>query len=173
MKEKIRKFILDLGVDDVGFGAVPSYKSPLSPAIETIFPNAKSLIVMAFKELSNCESENMRVAMGGRLDSMAFMRSCNYRLGRFLEREFNARAMSTSPSFPSNISKEARYGLIADFSQRHAAVAAGLGSWGRNNLVLHPKMGSRARFTTVICDLQLAPDPPTKRGPVHQVQYLR
>jgi epoxyqueuosine reductase len=159
LKEKIKKYVMNLGVDDVGVGAVSDYKSSLSPKIETIFPKAKSMIVMAFKELSNCESDNKRIAMGGRLDLMEFMKSCNYKLARFLERECNCKAMSTPLSYPLNMSREARYGLVADFSQRHAAIAAGLGNWGRNNLVLHPKLGSRVLFTTVLCDAQLSPDP--------------
>jgi epoxyqueuosine reductase QueG len=159
MKETIKKYVLGLGVDDVGFGAVTDYQSTLSPKIETIFPKARTMIVMAFKELSNCESDNKRIAMGGRLDIMEFMKSCNYKLARYLEREHKVKAMSTPLSYPLNMTREARYGLVADFSQRHAAIAAGLGNWGRNNLVIHPKMGSRVLFTTVLCDAELAPDP--------------
>lgn len=149
-----------LGVDDVGIGAVSDYKSSLSPKIETIFPQAKSMIVMAFKELSNCESENKRIAMSGRMDLMELMKSCNYKLARFLEREASCKAMSTPLSYPLNMSREARYGLVADFSQSHAAIAAGLGNWGSNNLALHPKFGARVLFATVLCEAQLPPDPP-------------
>jgi epoxyqueuosine reductase len=159
LKEKIKKYVMGLGVDDVGIGVVADYKSTLSPKIETIFPKAKSMVVMACKELSNCESDNKRIAMGGRLDIMEFMKSCNYKVARFLERDCNIKAMSTPLSYPLNMAPEFRYGLVADFSQRHAAIAAGLGNWGRNNLVLHPKLGSRVLFTTVLCDAELPPDP--------------
>jgi epoxyqueuosine reductase len=94
-KEKIKKYALDLGIEDVGFGAVSDYKSPLSPKIETIFPKTKSLVVLAHKELSNVESENPRIAMGGRIDSMEFARSSIYKVARFIEKEFGAKAMST------------------------------------------------------------------------------
>ena len=77
MKGKIKKFALGLGVDDVGIVAAPDYKSSRSPDLQTIFPGAKSLIVLAYKSLSNLESENMQVAMGGRLDELEFARSCN------------------------------------------------------------------------------------------------
>jgi len=160
MKEKIKNYVLGLGVDDVGFGVVADYKSKLSPKLETIFPKAKSMVVMAFKELSNCESDNKRVAMGGRMDIAEFMKSCNYKLARFLERDCHVKAMSTPLSYPLNMVPEARFGLVADFSQRHAAIAAGLGNWGRNNLVIHPKIGSRVLFATVLCDAELPPDPP-------------
>jgi epoxyqueuosine reductase len=159
-KEKIKKYALDLGVEDVGFGAVSGYNSTLSPKIETIFPKAKSLVVLAFKELSNYESDNMRIAMGGRIDSMEFARSCIYKASRFIEKEFGSKAMSTPLSYPLNMQPENRFGLVADFSQRHAAVAAGLGNFGRHNLVIHPKLGSRVIFSTILTDLELPPDPP-------------
>ena len=140
MKEKIKEFVLGLGVDDVGIAAVKDYKSPRSPDLQSIFPGAKSLVVLAYKELSNCESENMQIAMGGRLDGLEFARSSNYRVARFLEREFKAKAMTVPPSYPLYMSYETK-GTLGDVSLRHAAVAAGLGNFGRHNLVIHPKMG--------------------------------
>lgn len=159
IKKEIKNYVLGLGADDVGFGSVSEYKSPQSPAIETIFPEAKTMIVIACKESSTCESDNKRIAMGGRLDIMEFMKSCNYKLCRYLERKFKFKAMSTPVSYPLNMAREAKYGLVADFSQRHAAYAAGLGNWGRHNLIIHPLLGSRVLFTTVLCNEELPPDP--------------
>ena len=65
VKEKIKEFALGMGVDDVGIVALKDYTSSRSPDLQTIFPGAKSLIVLAYKELSNCESENMQIATGG------------------------------------------------------------------------------------------------------------
>ncbi len=160
LKEKIKNYVLSLGVDDVGFGSVADYKSKLSPRLETIFPAAKSLIVIACKELSNCESDNKRIAMGGRMEVMEFMKSCNYKLARYLEKDCRLKAMSTPLSYPLSMAPETRFGFVADFSQRHAAFAAGLGNWGRNNLIIHPRLGARVLFTTVLCDAELPPDPP-------------
>lgn len=158
-KTRIKKFALDLGVEDVGFGAVADYQSPLSPKVDTIFPAAKSMVVLALKELSNAESQNPRIAMGGRIDSMEFARSCAYRVSRFIEKEFEAKAMSTPLSYPLDMKPEKRFGLIAEFSQRHAAVAAGLGNFGRSNLVIHPRLGPQVVFITILTDMELPPDP--------------
>lgn len=158
MKETIKKFLLDMGVDDVGFASVEDYHSPRSPKIETIFPQARSIVVMVFKELSSCETPNMQIAMNGRLDLMEFSRSCNYKLARFLENKFNARAMTISASYPLELSHETK-GAVGDVSLRHAAVAAGLGIFGRHNLVIHPKFGTRVIFTAILCDLDLPSDP--------------
>jgi epoxyqueuosine reductase QueG len=159
MKEKIKNFVLDLGVEDVGVAAAKDYKSPRSPDLQSIFPGAKSLVVLAYKELSNCESENMQIAMGGRLDALEFARSSNYRVARFLEREFKAKAMTVPPSYPLYMSYETK-GTLGDVSLRHAAIAAGLGNFGRNNLVIHPRLGSRVVFTAVITNLDLTSDTP-------------
>jgi len=37
-----------------------------------------------------------------------------------------------------------------------------LGTFGRHNLVVHPRFGSRVVFTAVISDLELPPDPPVE-----------
>lgn len=157
MKDKIRKLALEMGVDDIGFAAPSKYHSPRSPKVETIFPEIKTIIVLAYKELSSCESINMQIAMNGRLDVMEFSRSCNYKLARFLEKEYKAKAMTVSVSYPLEMSYRTK-GCVGDVSLRHAAVAAGLGTFGRHNLVIHPQLGTRVIFTAVLCNLDITPD---------------
>jgi len=43
------------------------------------------------------------------------------------------------------------------FSQRHAAVNAGLGEFGLNNIVVTPQYGPRIRFNSVITEAELTP----------------
>ena len=50
-------------------------------------------------------------------------------------------------------------GRYAFFSHRHAAVAAGLGEFGLNNLLLTPKYGPRVRLESIITAAELEPDP--------------
>ncbi len=45
----------------------------------------------------------------------------------------------------------------ADFSHRHAAVAAGLGEFGWSGLTLTPRFGARIRFNSVITNAPLVP----------------
>lgn len=44
------------------------------------------------------------------------------------------------------------------FSQRHAAVMAGLGEFGLNNVVVTPQYGPRIRFNSVITEAELTPN---------------
>ncbi len=48
---------------------------------------------------------------------------------------------------------------FAPFSHRHAAVRAGLGEFGLNNLVVTPQFGPRCRFISVITEAELTPSP--------------
>lgn len=159
MKEAIKQFGLNLGVEGVGVANARDYDSPRSKPLESLLPGAKSLVVMAYKELSSCESDNMQIAMNGRLDVLEFSRSCNYRMARYIEREGRCKAVTVAASYPLEMT-EATGGAVGDVSLRHAAVAAGLGSFGRNNLVLHPVFGSRVIFSAVLTTLDLPSDPP-------------
>jgi len=91
MKDKIKDFVLGLGVDDVGIAVVKDYKSPRSPDLQGIFPGAKSLVVLAYQELSNCESENMQIATGERLDILEFARSSITEWRAFWKRDLRPR----------------------------------------------------------------------------------
>jgi epoxyqueuosine reductase QueG len=156
IKEKIRKYILDLGVDDVGFAKVEDYQSPKSYPVGNFLPGAKTIISLAFQELDTCESPSTTIAMNGRLDMNYFQRSCSYQINRFLKKEFQAKTADMPYSSPMEQSKE-RMG-VGDFSQRHAAVAAGLGTFGRHNLVIHPRFGTRIGLTALITNLEIEPD---------------
>ncbi|MGE5416538.1 MAG: epoxyqueuosine reductase [Acidobacteriota bacterium] len=159
IKQKIREYAMSLGVDDVGFASVADYKSPRTKDIASMFPEAKSMVVVAIREGSHIKSLNPRIAFSGRMDIMEFGRGVNYKLARFLERECGAMAMSVPLSYPMEMSPKTM-GVVADVSLRHAAIAAGLGKFGRNNLVLHPKFGSRVLFGAILTDLDLPSDPP-------------
>lgn len=52
---------------------------------------------------------------------------------------------------------------MAIFSHRHAAVRAGLGEFGLNNLVITRQFGPRVRFVSIITDATLEPTPLLER----------
>lgn len=161
MKAEIKSFTLELGLDDVGFASASDYHSPNSPPLTSIFPQVKSLIITALHELDNCESENPQIAYNGRMELMEFARSANYKLARFLQKKYNAKIMSIPLSYPLEMSGQTKGG-IADVSLRHAAVAAGLGTFGRHNLLIHPRFGSRIIFSGILTDMEFTSDTPAK-----------
>ena len=157
MEEEIRDFILGLGADDVGFARCSDYDSPRSYEIGRFLADAASIIVVAFQVLSSCESPSASVALNGYLDLGAFARTVSYRVAHFLENRMGASVAAIPLSYPYEIHNDRR--AVADFSHRHAAVAAGLGTFGRHNLVVHPRFGTRVNFVSFVTDLALAPSP--------------
>lgn len=159
MKKQIKEFALSLGVDDVGFAAAADYNSPRSPKIETISPDIESIIVLAYKELSSCASPDKDIAMSGRQGLYDFARTANYRVARYLESQCHAKTFTVPGAGPFAMLKETG-GAVGQVSLRHAAKAAGLGVFGRHNLIIHPRFGSRIFFSAVLSDLALPSDPP-------------
>jgi len=49
--------------------------------------------------------------------------------------------------------------FLADFSHRHAAVAAGLGEFGWHGLCITPEFGTKIRFNSIITNAPLTADP--------------
>jgi epoxyqueuosine reductase len=48
----------------------------------------------------------------------------------------------------------------AHISHRHAALEAGLGFWGKNNLLIHPEYGAGIRLASILTDMPLKLDSP-------------
>ncbi|MCX6827183.1 MAG: hypothetical protein NTV06_07965 [candidate division Zixibacteria bacterium] len=53
-----------------------------------------------------------------------------------------------------------RHPMIAHLSHREIAFKAGLGWWGRNNLLVNKTYGAQVRLVTVLTNLELEPDIP-------------
>jgi len=161
-KETIRKYALDLGADVVGFAAAADYKSERTAALTTILPGVKSMVVMGYREIHGAnESENVRAGMASRLGGMDFANANNYQVARFIEKKTKTKAAPVAPSYPLNMEPPVM-GMFADVSLRHAALAAGLGAFGRHNLIINPEYGSQMVFTAVLTELELASDPQVK-----------
>jgi epoxyqueuosine reductase QueG len=77
-----------------------------------------------------------------------------WEVSRFLE-DLGYPALAIPASLPYDKSRE-----FGDMSHKHVAVAAGLGTFGLNNLVLTPEYGPYIRFVTVITDAPLRSDKP-------------
>ena len=91
----------------------------------------------------------------GRLLSRAALR-----LARFLEDAgYEAKPMTVSGKWRVHPYKDIETDWCADFSNRHAAVAAGLGEFGLHALIITPQFGMKQRFCSVITTAPLEPDP--------------
>jgi len=159
-KEDIRKMGLSQGADVVGFAAVEDYKSKRAPDPKTLLPGIRSMVVLGFREINgSLASEIGRVSMHSRIGIMELTRNCTYHMAKAMEDKYKVKAAPIMPSYPLNMAAPFM-GLVADVSLRHAAVAAGLGVFGRHNLVISPRFGTRVIYTAVLTDMELKSDPP-------------
>lgn len=161
-RDKIKNYGYDLGADAVGIAAIEDYQSKNSPDPKTILPGVKSMVVMGYREINGAvESENPRASMCSRMGGMELSLENNYKMARYLEDQFKVKAAPVPFSYPLDMGPENK-GVNGDVSLRHAAVAAGLGVFGRHNLVIHPGFGTRIIFSAILTELPLSSDPPVR-----------
>jgi epoxyqueuosine reductase len=159
-KGEIRKYGMDLGVDAIGFVALEDYKSPKSPDPKSYLPKARAIIVLAHRMIDGAlDSKNPRFNIAGRMAVMDTSKSHLYLMARLIEKQTGKKASPVLSSYPLDM-EAPTLGLVGDISLRHAAVASGLGVFGRHNLVIHPRFGSRLSFTGLLTELPLASDEP-------------
>jgi epoxyqueuosine reductase QueG len=169
MSEDLKKALLErcesMDIPLVGVASVERWNSPpFLPWMpeefypQSIYPEARSVIVIGlpiplpvletspsiyYRELYNTVN--------------ALLDQYTYRLANFL----------TDRGYPSIFVPRDGYGNIevllenpvAFFSHRHAALLAGLGTFGVNNTVLTPEYGPRVRFGSILSTADLPPDP--------------
>ncbi|MGP3667465.1 MAG: 4Fe-4S dicluster domain-containing protein [Candidatus Bathyarchaeota archaeon] len=157
LTEEVKKFLKDKGADLVGIASPDRLaNAPDNHKPENFLPDVKSLIsiglklnVSVVKGLPKTRREYRMVYdnVNFRLNTLACDVSC------LLE----SKGYKAIP-FPASRPYDEK-NIYGDISHKHIAVAAGLGRFGLNNLVLTPDYGPYVRFTTVITNAPLKPDP--------------
>jgi len=157
LTEEVKKFLRSRGADLVGIASPDRLlNAPSNHKPEDFLPDVKSLISIGLrlnasviKGLPKTRREYRMVydVVNFRLNSLAYDVSC------LLESK-GYKAIPFPASRPYDEKK-----IFGDISHKHVAVAAGLGKFGLNNLILTPDYGPYVRFTTVITNAPLKPDP--------------
>jgi epoxyqueuosine reductase len=157
---EVKQYVLDQGIDLVGI-APTDRLNELTPEgynrPKDILPECTSSIVVALRwsdplvdglpELRAMYSR-MMIMMNNQIDETLLC------IARFLTKK-GFLAMPVHASDPYDLSE-----LKGFLSHKHAAVQAGLGEFGLNNLLLTPRFGPRQRFGQVLTDAELIPDGP-------------
>ena len=160
VKEKIREKAKNLGADLVGFANIRDYHSPRSPDPRSILPGVKSIIVLGFRDCDGAiESGNAVIITEGKIEVMRAASHVNYFLGRYIEAELGAKAVTIGADvFPTKMSLDTM-GAVQEVSLRHAALAAGMGSLGKHNMLVCKEFGSRVMLSAILTELELESDP--------------
>jgi len=124
---------------------------------QSIYPEAKSVIVIGLPiSLPVLETSpsiyyrELYTTVNSLLDQYT------YRLANFLNE--NGKASIFVPRDGYGSIQVLVENPIAFFSHRHAALLAGLGTFGVNNMILTPEYGPRVRFGSILSSADLPPD---------------
>ncbi|MEM2906343.1 MAG: hypothetical protein QW057_09215 [Candidatus Bathyarchaeia archaeon] len=160
LKRELKAFGEKEGADLLGVASVERFKScperyrpqyylPDATAVVSIGQSFSNALVEALRERKSAYSFQHFVndKLYDQLDELA------YRVARFLE----ARGYDVYP-IPAQNPKDPLV-MVGELSHKHAAVAAGLGQIGWNNLFLSPQFGPRQILSSVITNAPLEPDP--------------
>jgi epoxyqueuosine reductase QueG len=168
LRTEIESLMLASGCDLVGFASVGRFKAaPHGRRPTDILPTARSVIVGAVHIIdSTCddlpetryEYTNQFYILNGILGT------ASTKVARLLE-DLGYRALPIPAAYP-RVNKE----LMGVFSHRHAAVLAGLGERGLNNLLITPQFGDRVRLVSIITETPLQPDAPYTKSLCRETQ---
>ena len=161
----IKKLAEDRDVDLVGVASIDRFEgAPKGFHPKDLLRTTQSVIVIARRFLNGIldELSPERQRLSYKHHMFAHLNTLNtltaFELGRFLEKQGN-RAFVVQPTTPYHAHE-----FRGVMSHRHAAVRAGLGVFGKNNLVLTKEFGPRQRFCTILTDAKLLPDPMIEEG---------
>ena len=169
LTQELKSLAFGEGADLIGVAPVDRFReAPRMTHPQAIVPDAKAVVVIAIKYpdasidgWGKPPAESMFFYQSVQMYmTTTVMPMITFKLYRFLEKAgYLALPVAPSGFYRYRDYKEVQGGFIADFSHRHAAVAAGLGEFGRQGLLLTPQFGVRQRMASVITNAPLQADP--------------
>jgi len=167
LTQAIFKKAESLGADLVGACARAQMKKypGAEEEIKKIDSKAKSILVYGVRMVSSsiaCASENIRIPQF----STRLLYDELSRLGFSLMKKLDDLGFSASPLptyLPVPMKQETK-GMVAELSLRHIAYEAGLGTMGKNRLLITRQFGPRVRFGAILTDAPLSAGKPASEN---------
>ena len=155
---KVKDFVKKKGATLVGVATTKRFSRALKGhRPRDLLPNAQSVISIGLRINKSSITQLPKTMREYKINydvANLKLNSLALETARFLE-DLGYEALAIPASSPYDKKKN-----FGDMSHKHAAVAAGLGRFGMNNLVLTPDYGPYVRFVTVITSAALRPDRP-------------
>lgn len=159
MKDDIRRFLLGRGMDLVGFADAARFQAPQGHNPTDILEGCRSVVVFAKaipKGIFEARQFRFQLYLNAYERYFATMDELALELSSWLEE----RGYLSVP-IPSCTPIPRRNGLYRGIlSLKHAAELAGLGKFGKNQLLLNDRYGPRLRLSALLTRAELEPDPP-------------
>jgi len=164
-KERFLEIAKTGGADLVGIARVEDIKPTYPPRYATdLLPGAMSVVVVLARQLQGAiaQHKSHKPAIKDILMTYSFVDVVASKIARLLESE-GYESIHVASTMPVEFLGGRNF--IGEFAHRNAAVAAGLGVRGRNNLLITPEFGPRHRMASVITTAALEPDRPLAESP--------
>lgn len=166
LKDEIREIAFDSDADYCGVGSVDRWaNAPIGHRPNDLMPSARSVIVFGIRIPEGAIEANNRAYEGRRHGIFSYMLFGYYRLNEKLDkiamkliRHLEIRQGIATFGIPASVPRD-EYMIMGVMSNRHAAVCAGMADFGWNGLALTPDAGPRVRWTTLVIDREIEPDP--------------
>ena len=171
LTREVKELVLANNIDYVGVAPVERFKyAPKGHKPTDLLPGARSVVSIGIRMVRGSILTQRRALANPELRHISlcyrwgsygmlnrhFLDPAALKLARFLERS----GYIAVPQVSSGVDNMSDVVTSASpLSQKHAAVAAGLGEFGWNTLCLTPDVGPRVRFASVITTAELEPDP--------------
>ncbi|QSZ67591.1 epoxyqueuosine reductase [Methanofollis aquaemaris] len=155
----------NMGIDLFGVAAADGFSDPeyLGKRPGDVFPGLASVVVIgvavpkgAIRPLPRGRAQYTNTLMAG----TATLRVAAFALARTLEAEGYGAAIVPCEGSEFGYWYADRQTLMADFSMKYAAWLAGLGSFGKNHLLITEAYGPRVRLAALLTDAPLEPGRP-------------
>ena len=163
----IKNFLSNEGIDIIGIADAKTHLLAKPPRPATaLMPTAKSIIVMGVAHsLGAVYAPNIQIWTRNKMQTSRLLDKVAEEISRILEKK-GYLSMPISADKPVEIHKvDPRSGkklkhtrFLSHLSLKHAAISAGLGELGYNNLLLTPKFGPHQRLGAVITEAYLEKD---------------
>jgi epoxyqueuosine reductase len=164
IENDIKKHANKIGMDLCGIAPVSRFDNAPEGTHPTDFlPGCKSVVVVGVRLADGVIQAIFRNFEDGKHQAQGIYGTYGYTVApnfhllysvydvaQYIERNTRAVAMPTQVG---------PFGNGTSISQRHAAVAAGLGEFGWLSIVLTPQFGPRNRFGAILTTAELKPDP--------------
>lgn len=165
----LREYAKVFELDFIGFCSVENFNEAPADRKPTVYlDNARSIISIAYK-LNYAPLQNLPASRSAYMLEHDYANThldrASHKIARLLEeRGFDAVGFDTSAGFYHEAGKTPKR-FAGDISNKHAALACGLGKFGLNNLVISPRWGPRFRLATIITNAELEYNSPLGENP--------
>lgn len=162
LKERIRQQVLALGADVCGFAEAAAFAgAPEGFRPGDIFSETRTAVVFGLAIPEGTLRVSPRIVYG-HFNGMGpdMVDAIAYRTALWLERTYDVLAVPLPADAPVDCWNPETLTARGLMSMKHAAVLAGLGTLGKNTLLLNKTYGNRLTVGLLLTDLALPGDPP-------------